>query len=66
MDTRVEVTDGCGRLLGLGLVAEGDQVERAQRANESAPEVTVIPGVLGNAAGHERMGDLEQYCGAAA
>lgn len=49
------------RRLGFGLAAEGDQVERAQRAPEAAPEVAAIVGVIGDAHGDQRMGDLEQH-----
>ena len=46
--------------------AEGDQVQRAQRADEAAPEVLVIAGVLDHATGDQWVRDLEQHGGATA
>jgi hypothetical protein len=66
VDASVDSPDGGCCLLGLGLVAERDQVEGAQRAHEPPPEVTVVSGVLGNTARDERMADLEQDRGTAA
>ena len=58
------LVDGLHRLpgaIGLLLRAVRDQVERAERADEPAPEVGPEIGVLDDACRDERMRDLEQH-----
>ena len=66
VDTRMHGLHRCPGSFGLLAVAEGDQVERSQRADEAAPEVAVVAGVLDDPAGDKRMCHLEQHGRAAA
>jgi hypothetical protein len=58
-DARVDRPDNGAGLLSLGLSAEGDHVEGAQRPDKPAPEVAVVARVRDDAAPDKRMRDLE-------
>jgi hypothetical protein len=47
--------------LGLLLRSVGDQVEGPECAGEPVPEVASVVGVVDDASGDERMGDLEEH-----
>src|SRR5207237_10672029 len=58
--------DRGSRSLGRVLVAERDQIQRAQGPHEPSPEVAVVLGVLYHTCCDERMCNLEQDGGPAA
>src|SRR6478672_8942041 len=57
-DASVHGLDYRARLLRLFPVAERDQVERTQRPGEASPQIAVVAGVLDDATGDERVGNL--------
>ena len=60
-DVLVHGLDRLTGAIGLVLRSVRDQVERAERANEPAPEVAAEVGVLDDARRDERMRDLEEH-----
>ena len=58
---RMRGPHGCSDRVGLGLAPVGNQVERPERAQQPAPEVAPIVGVLRDAGGNQRMRDLQQH-----
>ena len=47
--------------LRLGLGAEGDQIERPQGADQPAPQIALVVGVLDDARSDQRVRHLEQH-----
>jgi hypothetical protein len=47
-----------GRAVGLLLGPEGDEIQRAERADKASPEIVANVGVIENTRGDERMSDL--------